>query len=134
METCKCGTCMTCVFGEPISVYTRADALADGTLVDAGPMAREAGFTIPVALTRSVWSRFVQVPEGVAGQDESGRLWDVLSMLRFAIQSNGARSEILFRLHVRNDNRKPRLTTLKAICGPSDDGSPCITICEPDED
>ena len=31
-------------FGEVISVYTRAQALAHGVLVDAGPMAREAGF------------------------------------------------------------------------------------------
>lgn len=134
MDACNCGTCVTCVFGEPISVYTRAQALEDGTLVDAGPMAREAGFTIPVALSREVWTRFVEVPQGVVGQDEAGRLWDILSMLRFAVRANGARGEIRFRLFVRKDNRKPRLTTLRAICGPSDDGSPCVTICEPDQD
>jgi type I site-specific restriction endonuclease len=32
-------------FGEVISTYTRAQALEDGVLVDAGPMAEEAGFT-----------------------------------------------------------------------------------------
>ena len=67
-------------------------------------------------------------------QDEAGRLWDVLNMLRFAVRANGARREILFRLFVRNDNRKPRLMTLKAVCAPSDDVSPCITICEPGQD
>lgn len=134
MEACKCGTCMTCLFGEPISVYTRAQALEDGALVDVASTAREAGFTMPVALTRAVWTRCVEVPQGVMCQDEAGRLWDILNMLRFAVRSNAARSEILFRLYVRNDNRRPRLTTLKAICAPSDEGSPCITICEPRED
>ena len=38
-------------FGKVISVYTRAQALADGVLIDAGPMAREAGFRWPVAIT-----------------------------------------------------------------------------------
>src|SRR5690606_27193956 len=41
------------VFGEPIHVYTRAQALADGVLVDAGPLAGEAGFHWPVALTQA---------------------------------------------------------------------------------
>lgn len=38
-------------FGEVISVYTRAQALADGVLIDAGPMAREAGFRWLTAIT-----------------------------------------------------------------------------------
>ena len=33
-------------FGEVISVYTRAQALADSVLIDAGSMAREAGFLL----------------------------------------------------------------------------------------
>jgi hypothetical protein len=43
-------------FGEVISVYTRAQALADGVLIDAGAMAREAGFRWPVAITAGAWS------------------------------------------------------------------------------
>jgi hypothetical protein len=37
---------------------------------------------------------------------------------------------------VRNDNREgdPLLVDLKAVFGPDDDGSPCITIMLPDED
>ena len=41
------------VFGPPIHTYTRAQALADGVLVDAGPLAKEAGFRWPVALTQA---------------------------------------------------------------------------------
>jgi hypothetical protein len=49
------------IFGEPISVYTRADAIADGMLVDVtawasdGPDGMLGGFTVPVAITRSLW-------------------------------------------------------------------------------
>ena len=38
-----------------LSAYTRAQAIADGILVDVSETAREAGFNIPVALTRTVW-------------------------------------------------------------------------------
>jgi hypothetical protein len=120
-----------------IFAYTRKDAIADGSLVDVSQTAREAGFKIPVALTRAVWSQYVEVPEGVECQDEQGRLWDVLWMCRFGITQGENRdaSEFLYQLQVRNDNREgePPLVTLKAVCGP-DDASPCITIMLPDED
>jgi len=38
-----------------IHSYTRAEALADGTLIDVSETAREAGFRVPVALTRAAW-------------------------------------------------------------------------------
>jgi hypothetical protein len=42
-----------------ISSYARSEseALADGVLVDVTETAREAGFVIPVALTRAAWDR-----------------------------------------------------------------------------
>jgi len=71
---------------EPIHSYSRAEAIRDGVLIDATATAREAGFRFPVALTRAVWERCVAIPPGVLCQDEAGRLWDVLTMLRFAIR------------------------------------------------
>ena len=50
--------------------YTRADALADGVLVDVSAVAREAGIKFPVALTRAAWERCVMVPPGVLFQDD----------------------------------------------------------------
>jgi hypothetical protein len=119
-----------------IFLYSREQAIEDGVLVDVTDTAREAGFLIPVALTRAVWDCFVAVPDGVEGQDESGRLWDVLVMLRFAIGQGAGGKELRFRLHVRNDNREgdPSLVELKAVCGPNDDASPCITVMVPGED
>ena len=42
--------------------YTRAQAIADGVLIDATELAKEAGFRIPVAVTAGVWGECVAVP------------------------------------------------------------------------
>jgi hypothetical protein len=120
---------------EIIHRYSRADAIRDGVLIDVSATAKEAGIRWPVALTAAVWERCVTVPPGVVCQDEAGRLWDVLFLLRMAIgRSDG--QEVRFALHVRNDNRDrtPALVRLKALCGPNDDSSPCITVMMPHED
>lgn len=58
--------------------YTRAQALADGVLVDVSDIAREAGFRVPVALTRTAWEDCVawsaEDSRRQVHQDESGRL------------------------------------------------------------
>jgi hypothetical protein len=74
------------------------------------------------------------VPEGVECQDEAGRLWDVVWMARHAVCESPPGPLAWVRLYVRNDNRRPKLVRLKAVCGPDDDGRPCITIWLPDED
>ncbi len=75
-------TSVEAIFGEVISTYSRAQAIADGVLVDAGPMAAEAGFKWPVALTAAAWVDCVAWSDEdnhqQGYQDESGRLWDVL--------------------------------------------------------
>lgn len=125
---------LTELFGEPISVYTRAQAIEDGVLVDVSETAREAGLKYPAAITRAAWAKYVEVPRGVEGQDEPGRLWDIVHMLRVAIARGVGGSVIRYPLYVRNDNRRPRLVTLKAICGPGDSAEPTITIMLPEED
>jgi len=117
--------------------YTRAEAIEECVLIDVTETAKEAGFRTPVAVTSSVWADYIAVPNGVEGQDERGRLWDVLMMLRFAIRSGkGSGSIIRYRLYVRNDNRDadPPEVELKAVCGPDDDGMPCVTVMLPEED
>jgi hypothetical protein len=122
---------------EVLSVYKRAQALEDGVLVDVSETAKEAGIRFPAALTAAVYGQYVEVPEGMTGQDEAGRLWDVLWMFRCAAAKFDA-STLLFKLYVRNHNRERLdswdLVTLKAECGPGDDGEPVLTIMLPDED
>ena len=124
---------MTEYFGEPISTYTRAQAIEDGVLVDVSTAAREAGFKFPVAVTRAVWDGYV-VPDKRARyyQDEMGRLWDILSVLRFYIRRGG--SEIHFPVTMIMKKAQRRNIVFTALCGPGDDAKPVITIMMPDED
>jgi len=124
-------------FGEVIYAYTRKQAIADGVEVDVTKTAQEAGIRFPVFLTRGVFETYVAVPEGVTGQDEAGRLWDVVWMLRFGIiRARPGVQRIPVAFYVRNDNRTPRLVKLIATCGPLDidDPQPAITITMQDED
>ena len=125
------------LFGEVISSYSRAQAIEDGVLVDVSSVAREAGIKFPVAMTRTVWEKYVEVPEGVSCQDEArqamGHPVDVPVCSREV-----RRRHAVFKLYVRNHNRerldRRDLVTLKAVCGPGDDAEPVITIMLPEED
>ena len=121
---------------ELIFAYTRKQAIEDGVLVDITDTAKEAGLRFPTAITATAWSEYVAVPDGVTGQDERGRLWDIVWMLRVAIaQQKVDGPHILFELLVRNEeSRPPQLVILKAIVGPGDNPDPVITIMLPHED
>jgi hypothetical protein len=124
-------------FGEVIYAYTRSQAVADGVQVVVTKTAREAGISIPVFLTRAVYDAYVTVPPNVTGQDEAGRLWDIVWMLRFAImRCRSGQDRVPVALYVRNDNRAAKLVKLIATCGALDidDPAPAITVMMPDED
>jgi len=130
-------------FWQTIHTYTRSQAIADGFQVDVSKVAREGGITYRVFLTRAVYDHYVTVPAGITGQDEAGRLWDIVWMTQFAIrkarpgQGGQCGSHRLpVALYVRNDNRRARLIKLIATCGPLDidDPRPAITIMMPNED
>jgi hypothetical protein len=124
-------------FGEVIFAYTRKQALADGVQVDVSTTAKEAGIKFPMFLTRAVFDAYVAVPPEVTGQDEAGRLWDIVWMIRFGIlRARSGVDRIPVALYVRNDNRAARLVKLVATCGPLDldDPQPAITVMLPDED
>jgi hypothetical protein len=129
-------------FGEVISTYTRAQALEDGVLVDAGPMAEEAGFTGPVALTSAVWENCVAWTDTdnqrQVYQNQSARLWDLLSMAGFAIRANPSTSnQLLYELYrVPRDGHstKAQLVQLKLIIGLGDHDEIVLTILTPTQD
>jgi len=138
------------IFGDVIYAYTRAQAIEDGVLIDVTETAREAGIRFPTAVTSAVWADYVNVPNEMKGQqDEAGKLWDVLWMMSVAVRTGRIQGEQgTFQViiakpdkgdwrdneKVHDGNRTRRLVTLKTVCGPSDDGSPCITIMRPEED
>ena len=104
-------------FGNPIHIYTRAQAIADGVLVDVGELARDAGFRLPVALTRTTWVDCVEWTDADSRrqvfQDETGRLWDVLFMAaQAARRGQGDRLKYqLYRVPRGGWTTRPRLVS-----------------------
>ena len=132
---------VTELFGEVIYSYSRAQAIADGVLVDVTETAREAGFRWPVAMTSAAWADCVAWSDDdnhrQVYQDESGRLWDVLWMAFNAIHNAPGGTQLEYQLYrVPRDGQsvEAQLTMLKLVCGPGDAGEPVITLMLPGED
>ena len=137
------------LFGEAISVYTRAQAIEDGQLIDVSATAREAGIVWPVAMTSAAWGDCVEWIEetekrkGYTGQSESGRLWDVCWMLSLAVRGavrrglDASQQPLFYSLHrtpTAGRGVMPRKVILKFMVGPDDEDRPCITLMLPGED
>lgn len=115
--------------------YSRAQAIEDGVLVDVSETAREAGIKYPTVVTRRVWDELVAPNEEQKGwgQDEKGRLWDVLYM--FAHKARTSSADLLeYEVLVVKNRIQPDTIKLKAHCGPGDTPEPVITIMFPGED
>jgi hypothetical protein len=128
------------IYGEPIAVYTRRQAIEDGVLVDLMQpetvgLVREAGFKFPVAMTAGAFAATVaEIGESLpAGQDIQGRLWDVLWMLACAIKTAVSTDRVKFRVSVWNGRRRDEVK-LWSLCGPGDDAAPVVTIMLEGED
>jgi hypothetical protein len=142
-------------WGQPIYSYTRAQAITDGVLVDLTSvtddkgqrLCPQAGFKVPVAMTRTAWAKTVEAggtwkPEGdgeslelKGGQSLTGRLWDVLRMLRVACGQADMTDRVHFQVLVDViGNGRHEMVKLWALCGPGDDGKPVITVMLEGED
>lgn len=128
-----------------IFTYTRADAIADGVLIDVTETAREAGFRPAVAISHAAYEQFcawndeddARKPTGT-GQSTEGRLWDVLWMARCGA-SNAEPGAMSFEYQFlcvprEGEEIEPREETLKCVIGPGDNHEPVITIMLPHED
>jgi hypothetical protein len=125
---------------QPVSIYTRADAIADGFLIDVSTISKEAGFTCPVALTAAAWAECVkwdkedtkrQVP-----QHEEGRLWDVVYMCYQTAKHAKVEHTFFFlvyRVPRGGRSKRARMTRLKAHTHHGDNGEQVVTIMQPDE-
>jgi len=140
------GDTLTDFFGDVIHAYTRADAIRDGVLVELPTnICREAGIVVPVAVTARVWS--LVAPDNIDEmpcQSVEGRLWDLLWMFTCTARASKGmhRSTIHFKCTFLVSRTAPggvvltehQTETLRATCGPGDDGEPVITIMLPGED
>ena len=132
-------------WGEPISIYTRAQALDDGVLVDLTAQARPYGFKIPFACTEAVWLtvQWTEATEArkpdATGQSTDGRLHDVLSLARMAAQGAAqagaavAEFEALM-VPVNGKATAPRAQLFQLVVSGGDGGEPVLTLMLPGED
>lgn len=137
---------ITELFGEPISVYTVAQGVEDGFMVDAtSATTLEAGYRLPVTFTRKAWDDLVTWERGGC-QDEQGRLWDVLWMMRRAAKAAVAEPGERYRfamLRIPNRTKSGNLSNSERAVTVRVDvtvqaydatGRPCLTVLLPGED
>ena len=119
--------------------YSREDALQDGVLIDITTIAKETGFKVPVAVTATMWNKYIAPdtwPE--IAEDIDGRIWDTVWMLLVAIKKSKAQtSQICYSLYYEMPKAEgliQELVELKAVMCPGDNGEPVITIMLSEED
>ena len=117
-----------------IHSYTRAQAIADGVLVDVSDLARKTGFKFPVAITEAVWTVIEAIPEVYKWtQNPRDRLFDVLTMAAYAARFKTNLNLVSFKVDMDTIQGR-RIVDLKMICGPVDHVEPVATIMFPEED
>ena len=127
------------LFAPVIYAYTRAQALADGVLVDVTEIAKEVGFRLPVAITEALHSRLTpSKADAGLGQDYNGRLWDVLwiAALRIKLADPGT-DTVTFTVVLQEAEGKSGQPQnidlrLRAVYSPGDEGEPVFTIGFPE--
>ena len=126
------------VFGTPISIYTRQQAIEDGVLADMmqgelGEVSRQR-YKYPIACTAGLFSLMRQAVEHPRWcNDYPGILHDILTMSKSTYAKTLDQSTVLFEARITGTGRKC-VHALKLIVGPGDDMEPVITIMLPEED
>ena len=114
-----------------ISTYTRADAIADGVLVDISklyPITRRL-YKFPIACTETVWN----VIESTGHEELLGIVLAVLVASQKNITEPIDEASHLFSLILEGAAPTERCT-FKIMCHGGDECEPCLTIMMPNED
>ncbi len=121
---------------ELIYSYSRAQAIADGVLIDVTAQARDTGFKLHSVVSDNLFNGYIVPPKGLEGEGQSveGRLHDVLWMVLVAArkQSEGSyvETDVLFLMA---PGRQEKVKVV-AVVGPGDEGEPVLTIMLPGDD
>ena len=96
-----------------ISIYSRAQAIEDGILVDVTKQAKELGFKYPVAVTNNVWASCISwdAEKEKAVQDEAGRLYDVLWIAMITAKRTKGEQAFFDVFHIPNGGMLPSPVT-----------------------
>ncbi len=114
------------IFGEVISVYTRAQAHEDGILIDVNDTDAANLFKFQCSITVALHGALSR-GAGSDAANFSARLWDVLFMAQTAGRSANS-SDVFFKVKIGRE-----VLELWANCGPADDGAPCMTFGFPSD-
>ena len=116
--------------------YTRAQAIADGVLIDVTAQAAEVGFKVHTVVTDHLYGDYIVPPAGLEGEGQSveGRLHDLLFRTLLAAKaikvSDRAEFDVLFLM---SPGRWDTVHVV-AVIGPGDQGEPVLTIMLPEDD
>jgi hypothetical protein len=116
--------------------YTRADALADGVLIDLSPVAQTYGFKLPLAISDALYHGYAMPPEGLLGQGQSpeGRLHDLLTLAMMAARKSLGEDRVYFDVAFLMKPGKPRaLVRVVLHVGSGDRGEAVLTLCLPED-
>ena len=116
-------------FGEPISVCTRTQAIADGVLVDVSVRALHFGLRYPVALTAALHHALTNRADS---EDLQQLCVDLLLItLRQQIRAQDSPTDRI-DFSVKIPHLPP--VAMYALCTPGDTSDPVITVLLPYED
>jgi hypothetical protein len=131
-------------FGAPIHVYTRAQAIADGVLVDAtvgdfADVTRQHFGDVHVAMTAALFELIKKAVENEKYCNDWLGVWhDIISMSwfgGFGFGKHGFKKHpnVCFNVIITGTGRR-RYHMLKAVAHAGDNGEPCVTYMLPNED
>lgn len=121
------------------SKRTRAQAIAEGLLIEVGSVSRQVGFKWPVALTSAAWNDCVAWSDDDSrkqvSQSARARLYDVLYFCSYAVRT-GAPSGDAMEFHLERIPRDGRSTQPSSVllcvqAHPGDQDEPVLTISLP---
>ena len=118
------------VFGDVIYSYTRANAIADGVLVDLSKIETvRTHWRFPFACTDTVYS-IIETAIADDGKDLEGIMHDIGTMAKMQMRRGDmATDTLLFEVIIGR-----RLRSLKLHVGPGDTIQPVMTLMLPNED
>ncbi|MDQ2773522.1 MAG: hypothetical protein M3Y57_01130 [Acidobacteriota bacterium] len=119
---------LTDFLGDPVSIYTRAQAIADGVLVDVSDRAKRFAIRFPVAVTDGLYAALT---EHAATEPLKQLCVDLLLItMRQQIAQASQTDRIDFAVKL------PHIPAVSvyALCTPGDTPDPVITVMLPHED
>ncbi len=107
------------------SVYTRAEAISDGQLIDVSQSARQLGICLSVAITASAWAQLIAVPH--KKEEEIERLFALLGRVQFELDQTPAFDHRLI-VSVEAETGEQKQIEIRVTVGPDEKGKIVVTV------